>query len=316
MTRVNRRHLTFAFLVFFVIAIVRYNFGYAPSKEHTSITSYIISAQERLLQRFESHHLKNISRPARLNHTSTNEMLDFVKMVHKQMTYMNKTLQRLSSWTDYQQYRKNLEKSFLISDPTKHSKLNPHVLLDNVKLDCSKNYEIIFLVTSFAKNFERREWIRESWGKENAWSLKGNWKIVFNVGIVKVDAATTNKKLREESEKYGDLLLVDIPEDFHKLSEKVMVALHWIYQKFNFSFILKTDDDIFIHIDRTLTIVRSDWKNENFVGHAMRGQPPERGKGRYGVSKEEWAGKTYDAYCSGGGYLLSQAIIGKSIINF
>jgi len=228
---------------------------------------------------------------------------------------------KITSWEKYREHREKL-KAFVHTSNVETSKkrydmFHPHVLVDKVTLDCKRHYKVVVLVTSYAKHFERREWIRKAWGNQTFWNkTHENWQVIFNVGAVESEVKETYKKLMVESQKYGDLLVLDIPEDFHKLSQKVMAALFWVYTTFSFEFVFKTDDDVFIHIHRLLLKLNTTWSDEHFIGHAMRGQPPERNKGRYGVSLEEWPGKYYDPYCSGGGYVLSHYIIEHMIPHF
>ena len=245
---------------------------------------------------------------------SSDEVINFMKLIQQQMTHINKTIRNLHEWSEYKEFNKKLRQSFNLS-PIKSRQI-PHVIIDNITLNCNTEYDVIFLVTSFARHFERRAWIRNAWGESQMWLNAKKWKVIFNVGAVKADTTIVNQQLKQESKKFKDLLVLDIPEDFHKLSQKVMVALNWVHQKTTFKFVLKTDDDIFIHVDRVMRVLTNAWSHENFVGHAMRGQPPERNKGRYGVTKEEWPGKMFDPYCSGGGFLLSHSIINKMIPHF
>ena len=231
-------------------------------------------------------------------------------------------IKKLVDWENYREHREKLLSFVKVPHAKdkvtkKYSMFHPHVLVDKVNLDCTKHYKVIVLVTSFAKHFERRQWIRKAWGNQTFWNkTTENWQVIFNVGAVDTEVKETLKSLKKESQKYGDMLILDIPESFHKLSQKVMAALFWVYTKFSFEFIFKTDDDVFIHIRRLLVKLNTTWASEHFIGHAMRGQPPERNKGRYGVSLEEWPRKYYDPYCSGGGYVLSHYIIEHMIPHF
>ena len=110
--------------------------------------------------------------------------------------------------------------------------------------------------------------------------------------------------------------MLDVPEDFHKLSVKVMSGLYWVYTKFDFQFLLNTDDDVFVHVHRLIDNLNGNWGEQDFIGWGQFIQKPERNKGRYGVTMEEWPGKFYDPYCSGGGYVLSQSIIKRMIPHF
>lgn len=242
------------------------------------------------------------------------EVINFIKLIQQQLSYINQTIQSLKEWGEYKDHNRKLRENLKLSSLKLHS--FPHVIHENITLDCKTEYDVIILVTSFARNFERRAWIRKTWGSSQTWLNKNNWKVIFNVGAVKSDSIIVNKQLKNESMEFNDLLILDIPEDFHKLSEKVMAALQWVYQKSSFKFVFKVDDDIFVHIDRVIRHTGDSWSNENFVGNAIRGQPPERNKGRYQVTMEEWKWETFDPYCSGGGYILSNSIISKMIPHF
>ena len=318
MFRINNKILLAILCVLVFITIIIFS-GQKTSKD--DVTNYITMMQNKLYKQVLTsqteaiEHAQNKTSISKIPREITPlEIINFMKSIRQQMTHINKTIRNLHEWSEYKNYNRKLRESFNLS-PAK-SRPVPHVIIDDVSLDCKTEYDVIFLVTSFAGHFKRRAWIRDSWGASNTWLNKKKWKVIFNVGAVKLDAAITNEKLKKESTKFKDLLVLDIPEDFHKLSQKVMVALNWIYQKASFNFVLKTDDDIFIHVDRVMRVLNNTWSKEDFMGHAMRGQPAERNKGRYGVTLEEWPKKMYDPYCSGGGYMLSNSIIGKMIPHF
>ena len=236
-----------------------------------------------------------------------------MRSIQHQLSYINQSIQSLKEWGEFRDHNRILHDNLKLSGVKVQQ--YPHVVHENITLDCNTEYDVIIVVTSFARNFERRLWIRKTWGSSQIWLNKKKWKVIFNVGAVKTDTKTVNKELRKESMEFNDILILDIPEDFYRLSEKVMAALQWVYQKSSFKFVFKVDDDIFVHVDRVMKHLIDYWPNENFVGNAVRGQPPER-SGRYQVSMEEWKWKTYDPYCSGGGFILSNSIIGKMIPNF
>ena len=321
-------------LLFAVSTTISINLCLFVANRHFSTTesngaNYINAMQEKVYKQFQKTHDKAITsqqeeaREKQKKDTviskkvpsdvSPFDVINLMKQVQRQMSYINKTIQKLHEWREYSKQNKKLHQNF----NRLTTRQIPQVISDDIilKFDIVE-YDVIFLVTSFVRHFERRAWIRNSWGSTGTWTNVKKWKVIFNVGAVKIDTAIVSQQLKQESQKFKDLLILDVPEDFHKLSEKVMVGLKWVYEKSKFKFVLKTDDDIFIQVDRLVKVLEDGWSHENFVGHAMRGQPAERNKGRYGVTKEEWPGKLYDPYCSGGGYLLSHSIIGKMIPYF
>uniref|UniRef100_A0A7M5WJD0 Hexosyltransferase n=1 Tax=Clytia hemisphaerica TaxID=252671 RepID=A0A7M5WJD0_9CNID len=223
------------------------------------------------------------------------------KDIKDKMVEFETGMEKLVLWEDHQEHQKKLKKLFRISKGNADEMFHPNVLVDKIKFDNSAHYKVIILVTSFAKYFEHRQWIRKAWGNQTFWNESvENWQVIFNVGAV--DSAEVQQKLVEESKNHGDMLILDVPENFHKLSEKVMAGLYWVYTKFSFEFVFKTDDDVFIHMQRLLTKLNTTWSQENYVGNRNYNAVPRRNKGRYGVSSKEWPGKYYDPYCSGGGY--------------
>ena len=231
---------------------------------------------------------------------------NFTRLVRQQMASMNKTIRGLPQWKDREQLNRKLVEIHSSTHPS------PYVTDDNIILDCKTEYDVIILATSHAGNFERRAWIRETWGASKTWLTKKKWKLVFNVGTH--EDPVVRAKVRTESKQFKDVLLLDIPENFYKLPHRVMAGLQWAYQRSEFKYILKTDDDVFIHVDRVLArLITDEWSHEHFIGRAQFNAAVMR-SGKYRVSREEWPGETFPfGFCSGGGYFLSNTIIGKMI---
>ena len=275
------------------------------------------TTQDIRMTKKEDHKKENLSSAIIIkkeDKETQKEMINFMKYVQQQIASMDTAIRGLPRWNEYEDLNRKLRETFHRS-PFKKRLPARNVTYDDITLDCKLEYDVIILVTSYAGHFERRAWIRDSWGASNTWLTKKNWKVIFNVGSVSKDATIMNR-LKNESMHFKDVLGLDVPENFHKLSEKVMVALKWVYQNAKFNFILKTDDDIFIHVDLVIAKLAGDWSHEHFIGNVMAGVAPIRTKGRYQVSKEEWPGEVYDPYCSGGGFFLSKVIIGKMVHHF
>ena len=241
-----------------------------------------------------------------------------IKAFDKRINGFNAGIERMAQWENYRGFHKKLKALVQVSndkDKKKYSMFQPNVLHDKVTLDSKTHYKVIILVTSFAKHFERRQWIRKAWGNQTFWNKREeNWQVIFNVGDA--ESKEVQQKVLDESNKYGDLLILDVPEDFYKLSEKIMAAMYWVYTKFSFEFAVKTDDDVFIHIQRLFKNLNTIWSDGDYIGYAQKNAKVLRGKSRYGVSHEEWPGKFYDPYCSGGGYVISHFMIERIIPHF
>ncbi|XP_066910468.1 beta-1,3-galactosyltransferase 1-like [Clytia hemisphaerica] len=238
----------------------------------------------------------------------------YLKEIRKEMTSVKEGVYGMKAWEKIQIDRMELWKTLDEKSPPKADLRNPHIVLDDVKLDCSTRYDLIILISSHAAHFERREKIRRTWGNASMWITQNKkWKVVFVLGVI--DNKNTMLKIKKESKTHGDVILEDVPESFYQLSFKVMVGLHWAFFALKFDFVLKGDDDVFVHVDRVLAKLDGDFRNEHYIGSVMSGQPVER-KGRYGLTAEEHKNDRFDPYCSGGGFILSNVAISRMISLF
>lgn len=184
-----------------------------------------------------------------------------------------------------------------------------HVLVDTVhKKIYSNRYKVIILVSSNAPNFERRKNIRRLWGNKKHWKSH-MWEVFFVTGGS--PDAKVMRKLYNEAEKKKDIIIEDVPEDFYNMAKKVMIGLQWAHVNFKYDYILKCDDDVFVHVDNLVDNLKNYQRN-TFFGQLMEGQPVLR-SGRYGVSEKEHKASQYDPYCSGGGFTLSHDVINSII---
>ena len=138
--------------------------------------------------------------------------------------------------------------------------------------------------------------------------------MVFNLGTH--EDPVIRAKVKAESKQFKDVLELDIPDTFYKLPHRVMAGLQWAYQRSKFKYLLKTDDDVFIHVDRVITKLEDEkWAQEDYIGRMLYKSEVMRW-GKYAVTKEEWPEETFHPFCSGGGFFLSNSIIGKMIPHY
>ena len=90
--------------------------------------------------------------------------------------------------------------------------------------------------------------------------------------------------LKEENEKFGDLLRLSIEDKYDHLAYKTLSSFAWLWNNFKDSeldWIIKMDDDLDVKLDkviRQLSQIRHKKEASSDVHcHAiMRGMPPER----------------------------------------
>ena len=250
----------------------------------------------------------SIRKVMKKNRTIKEELNKFTKVILQQMESMKKTFQNLPQWKDREDLNRKLSEIHSSTLPS------PYVTRDDIIHDCKTEYDVFILATSHAGNFQRRAWIRDTWGASKTWLTKKNWKVVFNLGTH--EDPVIRAKVEAESKQFKDVLELDIPDTFYKLPHRVMAGLQWAYQRSKFKYLLKTDDDVFIHVDRVITKLEDEkWAQEDYIGRMLYKSEVMRW-GKYAVTKEEWPEETFHPFCSGGGFFLSNSIIGKMIPHY
>ena len=96
---------------------------------------------------------------------------------------------------------------------------------------------------STGKYFDKRQSQRQTWVSD----LKNlNISVYFVIALNKNQ--TINEELREESNKYGDILQFGFIDAYHNLTLKAISILRWINKNcLKSTHILKTDDDVVVN---------------------------------------------------------------------
>lgn len=201
---------------------------------------------------------------------------------------------------------------------------NPHeyqYLINNEKLCSGLNSDqpsLLIYVESDVKNFDRRLAIRDTWG-ELLFQRAINFRIVFLLGNSR--DKSTQRLILEENYRYGDVVQENFPESFRNLALKSVMGLKWTTANCaNADYVMKTDDDIFIHVPNLLRLLDEEkkrGKTEDYVVcHRNRlrniirkglldSNAIPKGYQKYLVTKDELPGQYYPAYCAGFGYLMT-----------
>ncbi|GAB0098828.1 Hexosyltransferase [Sergentomyia squamirostris] len=144
----------------------------------------------------------------------------------------------------------------------------------------------------------------------------------FAVGTAALDRAE-RRQLREEHEKYKDLLILEnIADSYSNLTRKLLQSLNQLNQEFTFDYLLKCDDDTFVDLPILLQDLQTYDKHIKIAyGKAENPHPTPRlywgyfnGKAHIRTSGQ-WQEKKYDLcdkylpYALGGGYILSGSIV-------
>lgn len=184
---------------------------------------------------------------------------------------------------------------------------------------------LLMAIKTQTANFEKREAIRETWGRSgNIKTLGGRQRLVRRVFLLgKSEDLHIEEKLHLESEKYGDIIQWDFMDTFFNLTLKDLLFWEWFSSRCPHArFIFKGDDDVFVRTPAVLDYLlaeeadrgslngsRQANKMEMFVvGDVINNAAPIRSnRTKYYIPESFYKG-LYPSYLGGGGVLYSGSL--------
>uniref|UniRef100_A0A2D4K8W0 Hexosyltransferase n=1 Tax=Micrurus paraensis TaxID=1970185 RepID=A0A2D4K8W0_9SAUR len=175
---------------------------------------------------------------------------------------------------------------------------------------CKHKPFLLLAIKSLIPHFDRRQAIRESWGRE----IKlGDITIVrvFLLGQIPPEDNYPNLSgmLKFESETHQDILLWNYRDTFFNLTLKEVLFLKWVSNTCpEAQFIFKGDDDVFVNTHQILDYLKSLTKEKAkdlFIGDVIHDAGPHRDTNlKYYIPQSIYEG-SYPPYAGGGGFLYS-----------
>ncbi|XP_061197868.1 beta-1,3-galactosyltransferase 1-like [Saccostrea echinata] len=162
---------------------------------------------------------------------------------------------------------------------------------------------LLVIVCVSPANSEQRQTIRETWGSVAEYDP--SIKIMFLLG--NPQNLTIQTQVIVESVQYHDIIQEDFIDSYRNLSIKSVALLRWVSQFCNDAeYVLKTDDDMFIHIRNLISILKNKNPTNAVIGKRINGAMPLRDeKSKWFTSVKEYSKRYYPPYCSGTAYVLS-----------
>ncbi|MEE6474615.1 hypothetical protein FKM82_010446 [Ascaphus truei] len=178
---------------------------------------------------------------------------------------------------------------------------------------CKDKPFLLLAIKSLTPQFDRRQAIRESWGKE----LKVNNMTVVRVFLLG-DTPTENNypdlsdMIKYESSVHNDMLVWDYRDTFFNLTLKEVLFLKWVsHSCADVQFIFKGDDDVFVNTHQILDYLKTlavDKAKDLFIGDVIKDAGPHRDKKlKYYIPESIYDGP-YPPYAGGGGFLYSGSL--------
>nr|XP_055072576.1 UDP-GlcNAc:betaGal beta-1,3-N-acetylglucosaminyltransferase 7-like [Misgurnus anguillicaudatus] len=212
-----------------------------------------------------------------------------------------------------QEWFMNLESNFQQFMLYRHCRYFP--MLINHPEKCAGDIDLLIVIKSVITQHDRREVIRQTWGKEQTVGGK-RIKTVFLLGVSsnQEERANHQKLLEYEDQIYGDILQWDFMDSFFNLTLKEIHFLKWfsMYCR-NARHIFKGDDDVFVSISNIFEYLEGS-KNvkDLFVGDVLfSAKPIRQNNSKYYIPQVLYQKKSYPPYASGGGFLMDGPLARK-----
>ena len=135
--------------------------------------------------------------------------------------------------------------------------------------------------------------------------------------IAQTRIQSESDSLIEEDEVYGDLIRADYYDHYWNQTFKIQMGFEWASRYCNFSFLLKTDDDVFVNSADLISFLSEPTtpKKKLYIGNHYTEPWVHRG-GKWKVTEEEYSGAKYPDFCPGFGYVLSYDVVNSYVNAF
>ncbi|KAL4608146.1 UDP-GlcNAc:betaGal beta-1,3-N-acetylglucosaminyltransferase 7-like [Arapaima gigas] len=179
---------------------------------------------------------------------------------------------------------------------------------------CGEDIYLLIVIKSVITQHDRRELIRQTWGKEQEINGK-KIRTVFLLGHAANDTEMTNhqKLLEYEDHIFRDILQWAFLDSFYNLTLKETQFLKWfsIYCH-KVQYIFKGDDDIFVNIPNVIEYLQETPAKNLFFGDVIFSAWPIRNKhSKYYIPKELYSKSRYPPYAGGGGFVMDGEVARK-----
>ncbi|XP_060591470.1 beta-1,3-galactosyltransferase 1-like [Ruditapes philippinarum] len=196
--------------------------------------------------------------------------------------------------------------SQMINASQQVSTISAPYLLENKNLCSSvKNLTTLIIVHTACDHFTRRQLARQTWANHTFYTTIGEFRILFLLG--KPKSETIQKMIRDESEKYEDVLQGSFNDTYHNLTLKGVMAYKWLSERCkNAKFILKIDDDIVVDLFKVFVDILPKYatlKRQIVCNHIYKDTMPiiRKNNSKWFVHHRHFRGRNAypTAYCSG-----------------
>ncbi|XP_071144668.1 beta-1,3-galactosyltransferase 1-like isoform X1 [Mytilus edulis] len=188
-----------------------------------------------------------------------------------------------------------------------------HFIINNEDICKASNesIDILIMITSSPQNKLSRNAIRETWLTHTKMN-KGNIRYVFLLG-----ESPMTKELEKENLQTKDIILGNFKDAYNNLTYKTLMGYQWATQHCrNAQFVMKTDDDMYVHIPGLIRVTKKNAKAlQTAIGGscALLANPIRDKRSKWYASFKSYPQTTYPGFCSGTGYVTSLNVVTKIV---
>ena len=191
-----------------------------------------------------------------------------------------------------------------------------HFLINPVSVCAEKDIFLLVYVHTAPGHIRRRMAIRETWGKRQYYPGH-NLRLVFLMGMSM--EASVQAAISMESDLYGDIVQENFVDSYRNLTYKAIMAMKWISRHCpQPTFVLKTDDDIFVnmfnlvsHLDSIMSLRGGQVQGLLLCLVWYRMKVVRDPKSKWYLPRSEFADDYFPTYCSGSAYILSPDVVAR-----
>ncbi|XP_034999167.2 N-acetyllactosaminide beta-1,3-N-acetylglucosaminyltransferase 2-like [Hippoglossus stenolepis] len=191
-----------------------------------------------------------------------------------------------------------------------HMRCRKYPMLINQPHICDENPFLLLVVKSLTPHFDRRQAIRETWGRAGVLANRTVATVFLLGNTMSIDHNPDLLPMLDyEAELHKDLLQWDYRDTFFNLTLKEILFLEWFSQNCpHAQYILKGDDDVLVNTVRIIGLLEGLPENKSrdlFIGNVISNAGPHRDrKLKYFIPESVFVGQ-YPPYAGGGGYVYS-----------
>lgn len=168
---------------------------------------------------------------------------------------------------------------------------------------------LLTVVKSTTKNFNKRNCIRQTWGRD---SNSGNRKVIFILGYNEED----QERVKSESEKFNDIVQENFQDGYWSNTLKMEMAFNWIIKYCsNARYSVFVDDDMYLNVPNALKYLHSvdESKMENLYSGLVVEEPfPTRDYfNKHYISRQDYPFDCFPPYIPSGTVFFNKAVIQK-----